>query len=69
MCARTRAREKVCLQVFSHFIFSLSVLPLSQKQNKTTRRLRKNDLSFIKSEPSFSTKQPVVFNKMTCRFQ
>ena len=62
MCACMRAREKACLQVFSHFIFSLSVLPLSQKQNKTTRRLRKNDLSI-------STKQPVVFNKMTCRFQ
>ena len=60
MCACMRAREKACLQVFSHFIFSLSVLPLSQKQNKTTRRLNENDTSFIKNEPSFSTKQHVV---------
>ena len=54
MYARTRTREKGGLQVFSHSIFQTSPLPFAIS--------RKNDTSV-------STKQHVVFNKTTRRFQ
>ena len=63
MRVHVRARR----YVYIYFHDSL-VLPFSQLQNKTSRRLNENDTSFIKNEPSFYAKQHDVFNKTTRRF-